>query len=60
MGIGDPQMMARMPTTPFGFMIRPVDEVIAVAKAAGLALQDHRRVGQGEDASHLLVFVQAS
>ena len=58
-GIGDPQMMARMPTTPFGFTIRPVDEVVAVAKSAGLALQDHRRVGQGEEASHLLVFTHA-
>jgi arsenite methyltransferase len=55
-GIGDPGMMARMPTTPFGFTIRPVDELVAVAKSAGLALQDHRRVGQGEEASHLLVF----
>jgi len=58
-GIGDPQMMARMPTTPFGFLIRPVDEVVAVATSAGLALQDHRRVGQGEEASHLLVFRRA-
>ena len=57
-GIGDPQMMARMPTTPFGFIIRPVDEVIAVAKSAGLALQDQRRVGQGEEAAHLLVFAR--
>lgn len=58
-GIGDPGMMARMPTTPFGFTIRPVDEVVAVAKSAGLDLQDHRRVGQGEEASHLLVFTHA-
>jgi SAM-dependent methyltransferase len=57
-GIGDPGMMRRIPTTPFGFTIRPVDEVIAVAKSAGLAIQDHRRVGQGDDASHLLVFTR--
>ncbi len=55
-GIGDPGMMSRIPTTPFGFTIRPVDDVAAVAKSAGLALQDHRRVGQGDEASHLLVF----
>jgi SAM-dependent methyltransferase len=55
-GIGDPPMMASMPTTPFGFTIRPVDEVVAVAKSAGLALQDHRRAGEGEHAAHLLVF----
>jgi SAM-dependent methyltransferase len=57
-GIGDPGMMRRMPTTPFGFTIRPVDEVVAMAKSAGLALQDHRRVGQGDDASHLLVLMR--
>ena len=59
-GIGDPAMMARLPTTPFGFAIRPPDEVVGVAKSAGLALQDHRRVGQGNDAAHLLVFARTS
>jgi len=59
-GIGDPRMMARLPTTPFGFTIRPVDEVIAVAKSAGLALLEHRREGQGEEARHLLIFGHAS
>jgi arsenite methyltransferase len=59
-GIGDPAMMARMPTTPFGFTIRPPDEVVVVAKSAGLTLADHRRVGQGEAAAHLLVFAHAS
>jgi arsenite methyltransferase len=55
-GIGDPQMMARMPTTPFGFTIRQPDAIAAVAKTAGLVLQDHRREGQGDEARHLLVF----
>jgi arsenite methyltransferase len=55
-GIGDPGMMRRIPTTPFGFTIRPVDDVVATAKSAGLHLQDHQRVGQGDAASHLLVF----
>jgi arsenite methyltransferase len=59
-GIGDPAMMARIPTTPFGFTIRPPDEVAAVAKSAGLALRDHKRVGQGDDAAHLLVFAHSS
>jgi ubiquinone/menaquinone biosynthesis C-methylase UbiE len=57
-GIGDPEMMRRIPTTPFGFTIRPVDEVVALAKSAGLALHDHGRVGQGDEASHLLVFTR--
>jgi ubiquinone/menaquinone biosynthesis C-methylase UbiE len=55
-GIGDPAMMRRIPTTPFGFTIRPVDDVVATAKSAGLSLQDQQRVGQGDEASHLLVF----
>ena len=55
-GIGDPGMMRRIPTTPFGFTIRPVDDVVATAKSTGLSLQDHQRVGQGDAASHLLVF----
>jgi ubiquinone/menaquinone biosynthesis C-methylase UbiE len=59
-GIGDPRMMARLPTTPFGFTIRPVDEVIAAAKSTGLALLEHRREGQGEEARHLLIFGHAS
>ena len=59
-GIGDPDAMARMPMTPFGFKLRPVDEVVAVAKSAGLALQDHRRVGHGEGAAHLLVLAPVS
>jgi len=59
-GIGDPAMMARMPTTPFGFTLRSPDEVAAVAKSAGLVIQDHRRAGQGENAAHLLVFAHGS
>jgi len=59
-GIGDPAMMARLPTTPYGFRIRPPDDVAEMAKSAGLALQDHRRVGQGENAAHLLVFAHMS
>jgi hypothetical protein len=59
-GIGDPAMMARMPTTPFGFSIRQPDAIAAVAKSAGLALRDHKRVGQGDDAAHLLVFEHGS
>ena len=59
-GIGDPMNMARMPMTVYGYRLRPVDEVVAVAKSAGLVLQDHRRSGQGDDATHLLVFARAS
>ncbi|MEO8745046.1 MAG: class I SAM-dependent methyltransferase [Candidatus Dormiibacterota bacterium] len=59
-GIGDPQMMAEMPTTPYGFKIRPVEEVVSVASSAGLRLADHQRAGEGERAAHLLVFGHTS
>jgi hypothetical protein len=52
--------MAGTPMTAYGYRLRPVDEVIAVAKSAGLALRDHRRAGEGDDAAHLLVFARAS
>jgi hypothetical protein len=58
--MGDPENMARMPMTVYGYRLRPVDDVIAVAKSAGLDLQDHRRAGDGDDATHLLVFAHAS
>ncbi|HEY8801457.1 MAG TPA: methyltransferase domain-containing protein [Candidatus Dormibacteraeota bacterium] len=59
-GIGDPRMMASIPTTRFGFTIRQVDEIATMAKSAGLILQDHKRAGRGEQAAHLLVFVHGS
>lgn len=59
-GIGDPDNMASMPMTAYGYRLRPVDEVVAVATSAGLALQHHRRVGEGNAAAHLLVFEHAT
>jgi SAM-dependent methyltransferase len=59
-GIGDPANMARMPMTAHGYRLRPVDDVVRVAKAAGLALQGHKRAGEGDAAAHLLVFAHAS
>jgi arsenite methyltransferase len=59
-GIGDPENMAHMPMTAYGYRLRPVDDVVAVAKSAGLELQDHQRAGEGADAAHLLVFAHAS
>lgn len=57
-GIGDPENMARMPMTSYGYRLRPVDEVVGAAKSAGLDLQDHRRAGEGGAAAHLLVFAR--
>lgn len=58
-GIRDPEVMARAPFTAFGFRLRPVNEVIRVAKSAGLALQDLRVDGHGDGAMQLLVFTPA-
>jgi arsenite methyltransferase len=37
-GIGDPEAMAKMPFTPYGFTLRPVDDVVAALTAAGLTV----------------------
>jgi arsenite methyltransferase len=59
-GIGDPEAMARMPMTVYGFKLRPVADVIAAAESAGLALKDHLRSGEGDAAAHVLVFTRAA
>ena len=56
-GLGDPEAMARMPVTREGFRLRPVGTVIDALGAAGLVVVEHRRVGRGEDAVHLLIAV---
>ena len=58
-GIRDPEVMGRGPLTAFGFRLRPVNEVIGVAKSSGLALQDLRVDGHGDGAMQLLVFTRA-
>ena len=55
-GIGDPKALARLSFTAYGFRLRPVDELVAVAASAGLDLRAHQRAGDGEDAAHVLVF----
>ncbi len=54
-GMGDPEWMAKLPFTEHGFNIRPVAEVVAALESAGLALEEHHRVGDGDAAGHLLV-----
>jgi len=56
-GLGDPDDMARMAVTREGFRIRPVGDVVEALGAAGLVVVEHRRVGEGDDAVHLLVAV---
>ncbi|MFD6218955.1 methyltransferase domain-containing protein [Nocardia asteroides] len=38
-GIGDPDAMAKMPFTPYGFTLRPVAEVIAALASAGFTVE---------------------
>ncbi|MFD6270939.1 methyltransferase domain-containing protein [Nocardia asteroides] len=38
-GIGDPDAMAKMPFTPYGFTLRPVAEVIAALASAGFMVE---------------------
>lgn len=54
-GIGDPQAMARMPFTPYGFTLRPVDEVRAALKKAGLEVVTERRLADLAIPHNLLV-----
>lgn len=54
-GIGDPEGMAKMPVTQHGFLVRPVENVVATLERAGLVLTEHRRVNESEMAPHLLV-----
>lgn len=41
-GIGDPDVMARLPFTPHGFTIRPVSEIAAALQNSGLRVEHHR------------------
>jgi len=54
-GVGDPLRMAEMPVTRHGFRLRPVDAIVTELEAAGLLPAEHRRLGLGDDAAHVLV-----
>jgi arsenite methyltransferase len=41
-GIGDPEVMARAPFTPYGFTLRPVAEIVAALEQSGLTVEHHR------------------
>lgn len=55
LGIGDPQAMEGMSFTAHGFRVRPLEAIEDAIGRAGLRLDEHRRVGDGRAASHLLV-----
>ncbi|MEC3957220.1 methyltransferase domain-containing protein [Nocardia sp. CDC153] len=53
-GIGDPDAMARMPFTPYGFTLRPVADVTAAMERAGLTVE-HRDLPHKPIPGHLLI-----
>lgn len=59
-GIGDPEAMARLPFTSYGFTLRPVTDVIATLQKAGLDLVEQRRLDDVAIPHHLLVARRAS
>jgi arsenite methyltransferase len=58
-GIGDPEAMARMPFTAYGFTLRPVDDVIASLRTAGFDLTDHQHLDDIAIPHHLLVVTRS-
>lgn len=54
-GLGDHDAMGRMPFTAHGFTLRPIDQVVDALGDAGLLLEEHRRVGSGDGAFHLIL-----
>ncbi len=52
-GLRDPAAMAKMPLAASGFRLRPVEDVATALERAGLAVERHRRDGEG--GFHLLV-----
>ncbi|MEV0298384.1 methyltransferase domain-containing protein [Nocardia sp. NPDC050710] len=53
-GIGDPDAMAKMPFTAYGFTLRPVPEVIAALERAGCTVE-HRQLANPPIPHHLLI-----
>ncbi|MFF2086384.1 class I SAM-dependent methyltransferase [Nocardia sp. NPDC058176] len=53
-GVGDPEAMAKMPFTPYGFTLRPVDDVIEALTAAGLTVEE-RTLANPPIPHHLLI-----
>lgn len=53
-GIGDPEAMAKMPFTPYGFTLRPVAEVVTALSSAGLTVEQ-RTLANPPIPHHLLI-----
>lgn len=55
-GLSDPANPILAPMTAHGYRIRPIEEIVGVAKTAGLGLRQHSRVDLSLRAPHLLSF----
>ena len=55
-GISDPDNPVLAPMTAHGYRILPVEEIVGVAKTAGLGLRQHSRVDSSARSPHLLSF----
>jgi arsenite methyltransferase len=55
LGIGDPDAMARLPFTAYGFKLRPIAEIIAALENAGFTDVEQRRLDKVAISHHLLV-----
>ncbi|MFI6170861.1 class I SAM-dependent methyltransferase [Nocardia sp. NPDC051052] len=58
-GIGDPDTMAKMPFTPYGFILRPVADVIAALGKSGCPV-DHQELPNPPIPHHLLIATKRS
>ena len=53
-GIADPDVMAKLPFTGHGFLLRPVQDVIDALRGTGLTVE-HQQISDDADAPHLLI-----
>lgn len=59
-GIGDPEAMARLPFTSYGFTLRPVSDVTAALQKADLDVVEQRQLDDVAIPHHLLVARRAN
>lgn len=57
LGIGDPDAMARLPFTAYGFTLRPITEIVAALNSAGFTNVEDRRLDEVAIPHHLLIAV---
>ncbi|GAA2773837.1 class I SAM-dependent methyltransferase [Mycolicibacterium pallens] len=55
LGVGDPDAMARLPFTAYGFALRPIAEIVASLRRAGLENVEQRRLNDVAIPHHVLV-----